>query len=132
MDYLSLSEYKSFGLIDITDDEIKSLLPRASIMLDNITRDFYQKHDLETDKFETRSRRFKLAVAIQIDYMKQTDVTSAESKARRPQSISQTIGRTSVNQSFSSTNMDSSSGLSIDAINALSGTGLLYRGVKYV
>ena len=87
MDYLSLSEYKSFGLIDITDDEIKSLLPRASIMLDNITPDFYQKHDLETDKFETRKRKFKLSVALQMEYMKRSNVLTAEDKARQPQSV---------------------------------------------
>jgi hypothetical protein len=134
MDYLSLSEYKSFGLIDITDDEIKSLLPRASIMLDNITRDFYQKHDLETDKFETRKRKFKLSVALQMEYMKRSNVLTAEDKARQPQSVSQTIGRTSINKSYGSgaNSNRSTSGLCADAINALSGTGLLYRGVNYL
>ncbi|OTN76729.1 hypothetical protein A5886_001808 [Enterococcus sp. 8G7_MSG3316] len=124
MSYLTRDEYEN-----ITDDKIdckdfKKLLKRASALLDIHTSRFYQKNDLETDVL-MRKEAFKMAVAYQIEYMIETGATTSYG-LQTPNSWS--VGRMSVSKTDNSNTANDV--ISGDALKALSGTGLLYRGGK--
>lgn len=107
----------------------------ASQYLDEITGDFYQRHNIKDDKFDLRVLKFKRAVMRQVDYMSSHGVTSSGELADRPKSVSQSVGRTTINKTFSTADVGNTSTgaiISPDAIRALAGTGLLYRGVRYL
>ncbi|WP_057821906.1 hypothetical protein [Schleiferilactobacillus perolens] len=114
-------------------DQITEL---ASQYLDDQTRDFYQINDINADPWPLRVSKFKRAVIRQIAYMLDSGITSTEEAIRQPISETDTIGRTTVTKAWansqSGVNSRSPSVVSIDALAALSGTGLLYRGVPYV
>lgn len=129
MAYLTLEEYNAFGYTKLESDTFDELISKASDFLDSQTRDFYHYNDLETD-IEYRKTKFKKAVALQVEYMYQSGATSTYD-ANTPQSWS--IGRTSVSESSRYSNTGRNEAPSIiceDAILMLSGTGLLFRGVR--
>ena len=129
MAYLTYNEYIGFGCADFPADEFNNLIGKASGYIDSQTRDFYQFNDLETD-IPYRRDKFKKAVALQIEYMYLSGATSSY-EANTPQTWS--IGRTSVSESSRYSNTGRNEAPSIvseDAVLALSGSGLLYRGVS--
>ena len=125
MAYLTYTEYLGFGCADFTADEFEKLVLKASGYIDSQTRDFYQFNDLEAD-IPYRRDKFKKAIALQIEYMYLSGASSSY-EANTPQTWS--IGRTSVSESNTGRN-EAPSIISDDAILALSGSGLLYRGVS--
>lgn len=128
LSYLSLEEYKEI-IGDDTELEAKEfnkLLRKASDLLDIQTRHFYQHNDLEKDNMMLR-KAFKKSVAYQIEYMHEADATTSYG-IQEPASWS--IGRMSVNTGNTSDKSDKQTIVSLDALTALSGTGLLYRGVR--
>lgn len=129
MAYLTQAEYDVFNLAEVEGLEFDRLEKRASAYLDTQTRNYYQFHDLEQD-IAFRRDKFKLAVALQIEYMVQANATTSYD-INTPQSW--TIGRTSVSESSRYSNTGKNEAPSIiceDAILALSGTGLLGRGLS--
>lgn len=129
MAYLTFIEYKELGYTSLEEDDFNSLIAKASTFIDSQTRDFYHYNDLEND-IEYRKTKFKKAIALQVEYMHQSGATSTYD-ANTPQSWS--IGRTSVSEASRYSNTGSNEAPSIickDAILALSGTGLLFRGVR--
>ena len=129
MAYLTYTEYIGFGCADFAADEFEKLVLKASGYIDSQTRDFYQFNDLETD-IPYRRDKFKKAIALQIEHMYLSGASSSY-EANTPQTWS--IGRTSVSESsrYSNTGRNEApSIISDDAILALSGSGLLYRGVS--
>ncbi len=128
MAYLTYTEYEALGLSNLTASEFNDLIGKACFVLDSQTRDFYQFTDLESDMLY-RKRKFKMAVALQVEYMHQSSATSTY-EANTPQSWS--IGRTSVSESSRYSNTGSNETPTIvcdDAILALSGSGLLSRNI---
>ena len=138
MAYVNKDDYMQ--AMHITDADVPKnfdqLAELASEYLDEQTRDFYQDNDLASDPWALRASKFKRAVIRQIAYMIDSGVTTTEQAIRQPASASKTIGRTTVsktwNNSQSSSDGQQRSVISADALAALSGTGLLYRGVDYV
>ncbi|OFI48821.1 hypothetical protein BG261_05375 [Floricoccus tropicus] len=129
MSYLTHEEYKEFGYSDIDDSEFSKLITKASDFLDIQTRNYYINHSLKDD-IEFRKLKFKKAIALQIEYMYQSGASSSYD-INTPQSW--TIGRTSVSESsrYSSNGKNETPSIvSEDAISMLSGTGLLYRGLR--
>lgn len=127
MAYLSYEEYTSFGYEDIDTTEFKDLVEKASDFMDLQTRNFYQINPIDEDPSDFRRTKFKKAVALQIDYMHQVGATTA-SEMSSPQSWS--VDGMSVSTGSSGADGNSSASIiSEDAIWALSGTGLLYRGL---
>ena len=129
MAYLTFGGYHEYGYAEIDNEkEFNSFLLKASDFIDSQTRSFYQFHSLDEDNIEFRKKQFKKAVALQINHMYESGATSTY-EMNTPQSWS--IGRTSVSQM--ARNTDSSHGpqsiICDDAILALSGTGLLCRGL---
>jgi len=128
MAYLTYAEYIEFGCADFPANEFEKLIAKASGYIDSQTRDFYQLNDLEED-IAFRRNKFKKAVALQVEYMYLSGATSSY-EANTPQTWS--IGRTSVSEASRNSNAgrnEAPSIISEDAILALSGTGLLYRGL---
>ena len=129
MAYLTYMDYEALGLSNLTASEFNDLIGKASFVLDSQTRDFYQFTDLESD-MPYRKQKFKMAVALQVEYMHQSSATSTY-EANTPQSWS--IGRTSVSEASRYSNTGRNEAPSViceDAILALSGSGLLFRGVR--
>ena len=127
MAYLSYEEYTSFGYEDIDTTEFKDLVEKASDFMDLQTRNFYQINPIDEDPSDFRRTKFKKAVALQIDYMHQVGATTA-SEMSSPQSWS--VDGMSVSTGGSGGDSGSSTSIiSKDSIWALSGTGLLYRGL---
>lgn len=127
MAYLTFDEYENLGCEVLEEDEFNQLISKACNFIDSQTRNFYQFNDLEKD-LSFRRDKFKLAVALQVEYMHQTGATSTH-EINTPQSWS--IGRTSVSEASRYSNTGKNEAPSIicdDAILALSGTGLLFRG----
>lgn len=130
--------YQEFTELGFTLEEAKfnELLPFAEIQLNIKVRRYYEFHDLETD-LEFRKKAYKRAIAFQILYMDKQGVSTADDVANKPTSVSQSIGGTSVSKSFGSNSSSSSSNgaetsaVSLEALNQLSGTGLLSRGIYY-
>lgn len=127
MAYLTYEEYTSFGYEDVDATEFDKLVEKAGDFMDLQTRNFYQINPIEEDPSDFRRTKFKKAVALQIDYMHQVGATTA-SEMSSPQSWS--VDGMSVTAGGSGAdNSSSASIISEDAIWALSGTGLLYRGL---
>jgi hypothetical protein len=124
MSYLTYEEYERIIGEEIEEKEFAQLLRKASVVLDVHTNRFYQRNDLEND-VRMRKEAFKVAIAYQIEYMLEAGATTTFG-IRTPKSWS--VGR--MNVSTDSSLSDSADLLSADALKVLSGTGLLYRGVR--
>lgn len=127
MAYLTYDEYKKFGYQEVTEEEFKRLVVRASDFIDIRTRNFYRFHDLETD-IEFRATQFKKAIALQMEYMA---TIGAVSTADINNPTSWSLDGVSVSNGNSRLADDGTaiSIISEDAMEVLSETGLLYRGV---
>ncbi|QEA50083.1 hypothetical protein FGL79_09840 [Latilactobacillus curvatus] len=132
---LTYDEFKKMGF-KLDETKFDELLPFALIQLNIKVRRYYEFHDLETD-LEFRKNAYKRAIAFQILYMDKQAVSTADDVANKPASVSQSIGSTSVSKSFMSNGSSSgsngveTSAISLEALNQLSGTGLLSRGIYY-
>lgn len=130
--------YDEFTKMGFKLDFIKfeELLPFAEIQLNIKVRRYYEFHDLESD-LEFRKKAYKRAIAFQILYMDKQGVSTADDVANKPTAVSQSIGSTSVSKSFGynsssgGSNNAETSAVSLEALNQLSGTGLLSRGIYY-
>ena len=131
MAYITFDEYTELtAAANDNVDKFNANLSKASAVIDNITNNFYQFNDLETDKVKFRANRFKLALCAQIDYFIEVGGNTSEAVNKAPQSFS--VGRTSI----SSGSRNNASGqnennqlVAEDVYIYLEGTGLLYRGV---
>ncbi|GAA3255052.1 Phage protein [Lactococcus lactis subsp. lactis] len=125
MAYLTFPEYQKFGYQEVTEDDFKRLVVRASDVIDIRTRNFYRFHDLESD-VEFRKNQFKKAIALQIEYMATIGaVSTAEIDSPTNWSLD---GVSVANGSSGSSGDNTTSIVSDDALELLSMTGLLYRG----
>lgn len=128
MAYIGYSEYLAFNCTEISEEDFERLVGRSEAYIDNLTRNFYQFNDLESDN-EFRKNKFKKAIGLQIEYMYSSGASN-NYEINTPQTWS--IGRTNVSEasrySHNGKNEEPSI-ISDDAILALSGTGLLYRGL---
>ena len=133
MTYLTYDEFKTItGKSDeeFPGDAFKKWLPKASAVLDSVTRNFYQFNDLVNDPISFRSNRFKLALCSQICYFQEVGSDTFDGINKAPQSIG--IGSTSISNGsrYSSGGQAESKNLEAEDLYIyLSGTGLLYRGV---
>lgn len=109
----------------------EQLTELASQYLDDQTHGFYQVNDINADPWPLRASKFKRAVILQLAYMIDSGITTTEQALNKPISETKTIGKTTVTKSWAN-NQSGVSAISADALAALSGTGLLYRGVAYV
>lgn len=70
MSYLTYEEYEKLGFSKIPDQKtFDELEPYAERQINRLTADFYLKNDLIQDSNEYRVQKFKLAMAIQVEYL---------------------------------------------------------------
>lgn len=125
MAYLTFPEYQKFGYQEVTEDDFKRLVVRASDVIDIRTRNFYRFHDLESD-IEFRKNQFKKAIALQIERMA---ILGAVSTAEIDSPTNWSLDGVSVTNGGSGASGDNAMSIvSEDALEFLSMTGLLYRG----
>ena len=125
MAYLTFPEYQKFGYQEVTEDDFKKLVVRASDVIDIRTRNFYRFHDLESD-IEFRKNQFKKAIALQIERMA---ILGAVSTAEIDSPTNWSLDGVSVTNGGSGASGDNATSIiSDDALELLSMTGLLYRG----
>lgn len=127
MAYLTYNEYISFGFTEIDETEFEKLLPKASDVIDSITRYFYRYNNIDDD-VPFRREMFKKAIAAQIQYFHDKGGTMRH-EIGSPLTIN--IGRTSVLMGEKNQQSENTI-ISTDAIRYLSGTGLLYCGIGVV
>ena len=133
MAYLTYEEFKTLtGKSEevFPKESFDKWLPKASAILDSVTSNFYQFHDIKTDPFLFRANRFKLALCSQICYFQEVGADTFEGINKAPQSVG--IGSTSISNGsrYSSGGQAESKNLEAEDLYIyLSGTGLLYRGV---
>ena len=132
MAYITFDEYNELtAAANDNVDKFNANLSKASAVIDNITNNFYQFNDLETDSVKFRADRFKLALCAQIDYFIEVGSNTYEGINKAPQSFS--LGRTSIssgNRYSESGSNESKSLVADDVYIYLDGTGLLYKGVS--
>ncbi|MEO1782248.1 hypothetical protein [Enterococcus diestrammenae] len=133
MAYLTYDEFKALTGKDeetFPKESFDKWLTKASAVLDSVTSNFYQFHDIETDPFLFRANRFKLALCSQICYFQEVGADTFEGINKAPQSVG--IGSTSISNGsrYGSGGQAESKNLEAEDLYIyLSGTGLLYRGV---
>jgi len=125
--YLTYEEYQSIGFSEVTEADFPKYERKASDVLDSITRDFYQHHDLEFD-VPLRKDKFKAAVAAQIDYFNDMGGTSSH-ELNSPLAV--TIGRTQVS-SGADNQRKTNNIVADDVYMYLRNTGLLYSGIGVI
>lgn len=132
MGYLTFEEYQSLTIHAASETTFTKFIGMSSLVLDELTRNFYQLHALNDDPDTFRSGRFKQALALQISYMGELGTDSSLESSQQPQSIS--MGRTTISYQKDTTVTYSNSSplqemLAPEARSVLIGTGLLYRGL---
>jgi|SRR5690625_1587646 len=129
MPYLTYEEYQELGFNEIEEDQFNKLLPKASDVVDSVTRSFYKFNDIDKD-VEFRRNRFKKALAVQIQFFYDMGATTSYD-IDTPASIQ--IGRTSISatgRSAGSANSNKKTDIICDdALMYLRDTGLLYAGI---
>lgn len=124
MPYLTYTEYVNLGFADLDEAEFDRLLPKASDVIDSITRHFYRFNNLKDD-VQFRREQFKKAVACQVEYFHETGATTTHGM-NSPLSVQ--IGRTQVSSGVQN-QRKTNSVVSLDVYMYLKDTGLLYRGI---
>ena len=128
MAYLTYQEYINFGFAEIDEEEFNRLLPKASDVIDGITRSFYRFNDMEKD-VSWRREQFKKAIAAQIEYFHEMGATNTHG-LNEPTSV--TIGRTTINTRNNAQKDIRNDLVCPDVFLYLKDTGLLYSGVRVV
>ena len=129
MSYLDFKEFRQLNPLSPLSDEgeFNKWLIYASEQLDSVTNYFYQIHDIDTDPWPFRAKRFKRALALQIGELYRLQATTNAEVQDRPSAI--TIGRTTVTgHAQSQQTGDARTAIVSDVRTALLPTGLLYRG----
>lgn len=127
MPYLTYEEYNQLGFADMEEAEFNKLLPKASDVIDSITRYFYRHNDLGSD-VSFRKEQFKKAVACQIEYFHDMGATSSH-EINSPLTVN--IGRTEI-MTGEANQKKTNTLISPDVYMYLRDTGILYRGIGVV
>lgn len=133
--YLTYDEYLKLNSHDstVTSDLFTKYIGKASLVIDEITRDYYQLHDLPSDDNLYRADKFREAVGLEINHLNELGTSSSYEAGLEPSSVS--MGRTSINYGNQTQGINGaplSTLYSDEAISVLKGSGLLYRGVQSI
>lgn len=133
--YLTFEDYQKLNASDtaITSDLFAKYIGKASLVIDEITRDYYQLHDLTTDENNYRADKFREAVGLEINHLNELGTSSSYEAGQEPSSVS--MGRTSINYGNQTQGINGaplSALYSDEVISVLAGSGLLYKGVQSI
>ena len=127
---LTYAKYKLLSAKQVVEQEFNKLIAAAEDVINVETLRHYQFNDFDSDVV-WRQEAYLMAIAKQVDYFSEVGATSLEAINARPQSIS--LGRTSISYGASQSAAKENRVASLlcdGARSSLSGTGLLFRGVK--
>lgn len=130
--YLTYGEYTELGFDKVKQEDFKKLESYAERHINLVTQDYYMLHSLEDDTNSYRVHKFKLAMAIQVDYLETLDgnITLSEMLNDSPTSVS--VGRMRIeNNNATKASTVGRTMFSTEAYAELMYTGLLYKGVPY-
>ncbi|SJX69617.1 42 [Enterococcus faecium] len=128
MSYLTHEEYLKSGFNKVSVSEFDDLEKCAARQLNRVTGDFYMRHSLADDTFKYRVDKFKIAMAVQIEYLKSVGVTSLSDLLNAsPSSVS--VGRMRIESGSTNVATVGRTMVATEAYNELIYTGLLYKGV---
>jgi hypothetical protein len=121
----------SLGFSKIAEAKVFDKLEQyAERQLNRVTGDFYMKNSLSDDTFKYRVDKFKIAMAVQIEYLNSVGVTSlSEILSASPASVS--VGRMRIESGNTNAATVGRTMVATEAYNELIYTGLLYKGVDY-
>lgn len=133
--YLTFEDYQKLNASDtaITSDLFAKYIGKASLVIDEITRDYYQLHDLTTDENTYRAGKFREAVGLEINHLNELGTSSSYEAGQEPSSVS--MGRTSINYGNQTQGINGAplrALYSDEAVSVLAGSGLLYKGVQSI
>lgn len=133
--YLTFEDYQKLNASDtaITSDLFAKYIGKASLVIDEITRDYYQLHDLTTDENTYQANKFREAIGLEINHLNELGTSSSYEAGQEPSSVS--MGRTSINYGNQTQGINGaplSALYSDEAISVLAGSGLLYKGVQSI
>jgi hypothetical protein len=132
MCYLTYHEYLELGFSRIKEESLFSELePHAERQLDLVTKNHYLKMQLNEDPNPYRVKKFKLAMALQIDYLNMVGGKTQLFEVLNEIPSSVTIGRMKIDRGKLGASVYGRTMLSSDAYAELSATGLVYQGVDY-
>lgn len=124
MAYLTEEEINKVIPSGTADDKKNDYIEVAEAVLDNVTQNFYQFNNIETDH-DFRRSQFKKALLAQIKYFVNLGTSNFDQISSMPESFS--VGRTSITNGSSEGGVGRSY-VASDVNMYLEGTGLLYRG----
>ena len=133
MDYAT---YKKLNFSILNQDEFEEVITKSEILISNLTRDFYQLHNLEddldsSDKFIVyRAIQYQKAICLQCEYAHELGAAGLLGQQQTGLTDVQ-IGRTHIQRNNNAANSVTlgKSGVIKEAADLLGSTGLLYRGV---
>jgi len=133
--YLTFEDYQKLNSYDtaVTSDLFAKYIGKASLVIDEITRDYYQLHDLTTDDNNYRADKFREAVGLEINHLNELGTSSSYEAGQEPSSVS--MGRTSINYGNHTQGINGAplrALYSDEAVSVLAGSGLLYKGVQSI
>lgn len=131
MSYLTHEEYKELGFSKVAEAKVfDELEAYAERQLNRVTGDFYMKNSLSDDTFKYRVDKFKIAMAVQIEYLNSVGVTSL-SEVLSASLTSVSVGRMRIESGNTNAATVGRTMVATEAYNELIYTGLLYKGVDY-
>ncbi len=132
MCYLTYHEYLELGFSRIKEESLFSELePHAERQLNLVTKNYYLKTKLDEDPNQYRVQKFKLAMALQIDYLNMVGGKTQLFEVLNEIPASVTIGRMKIDRGKLGSSVYGRTMLSSDAYAELSATSLVYQGVDY-
>lgn len=131
--YLTYEEYKEQGFSKVDREAFNELELYAERHINLVTRDYYMLHSLAEDTWQYRVTKFKLAMAIQVDYLNSLNgkVTLSDLLNDSPKSVSVGRMRIETNNASKATTVGKTM-FCTEAYTELTYTGLLYKGADYV
>lgn len=133
--YLTYDEYSKLNSHDstVTSDLFAKYIGKASLVIDEITSDYYQLHDLTTDENTYRAGKFREAIGLEINHLNELGTSSSYEAGQEPSSVS--MGRTSINYGNQTQGINGAplrALYSDESVSVLAGSGLLYKGVQSI
>lgn len=137
MSQLTFTKYTELGFKKLKEPEFNTVLADSDLLISNLTRDFYEFHDINADLDSSvvfnkyRAVHYLKAIALQCEFANESGAATPYEQATT--GLTQVeIGRTTLQHGSNpfATVTYGSTGVVKTAVDVLAHTGLLYRGVN--
>lgn len=135
---MNYSDYDTLGFTKLEQSEFNGLVTSAQLLIDGLTNDYYNLHDISDDlksdvPFKVyRAKQYERAVALQCEFAHISGASTIYEQSTNDLSSYSVDGTTmSFKNGLVGAATYGQTGVAIEAYRTLSQTGLLYRGVGY-